>query len=403
MKHVKTFQLFEAVNRQSVTDEIVNALENTVEGKDILALATISNPQYYLNWLDRYPDDPRAKKKLTKYIPRKTGRVEINNLRGKTYITQLDNGKWYHATEATGRTYGEGIYDTLTECIRGVWKIFIEESISIIPSGMSKKMYKEFLVKAFPDLIGKGFTQDQIREYLKGVYAGDEEMMKSSSPLFSSPRWIQIFNFLGLEKTLNPEDKTGVSYMTISQHYGHDSILELLSATLIPNAVQNKFNVYSSHYKSIRITFYPYKLKLSSTRDGYLSVGDSIEKLKETETIAAKKFIKINLPVGDFKSGVWSFRPILSQEEETLRKLIINFALGIFAMGMEGEDEIEINDQNFYEQIASEIKKMDLSAGVISIIRNKSPKLWDLYMKSTGDEETIDALGTLADLGDLGF
>ena len=71
MRYLETFQLFEAATRQSVTDEIVNALENTIEGKDLLGLAA-------------KPYRPGADEIL--YKARKTGRVEINNLRGRTHI-----------------------------------------------------------------------------------------------------------------------------------------------------------------------------------------------------------------------------------------------------------------------------------------------------------------------------
>lgn len=401
MKYLESYQLFEAETRQEITDEIVNALENTPEGRDLLALASREF---------KYSDHI---KKTSRYTARRTGRVEINNLRGRTYITQLDNGKWYHAVEATGRRYGEGYYDTLRECIRGVWRDFILESTSIVPMGMPRKMHKEIAGKELPNLAGKGFTQNQIREHLRGLYAGGNQMMDSTSPIFSSPRWKQIFDFLGLEK-LTRRDDTG-SWIEIQLEETKKSVLEILSIALIPPPEENNFNfgstafgitptnVYRDQMESVSIKFLLYIKKMTipkNYRFVKIEIGDTIEKCKEVETIASKKLIENNLPKEDLNPNFWGGNKI-SEDQEKIRKLIINFALEVFAKGTEGEDKIEINNQIFFESIAPRIKKTNPSPAILSKIRGKIPGLWEIY-KSI-DSKVASGNDTMADLGDLGF
>jgi hypothetical protein len=384
MKHVKTFQLFEAATRQSVTDEIVNALENTVEGKDLLALAT--RPPEKL--LSGSPDPYKA---------RKTGRVEINNLRGRTYITQLDDGKWYHAVEATGRKYGEGIYDSLTDCIRGMWTDFIVNSTSIRPKGMPLKMYAGFVNKEINNLIGKNLNTLETRRFLSKAYFGGKEPMTEKSPIFSSPRWKQIFNFLGFGKKTNPPAWDGGGRMSIfyidDDKKSFKSSLNLAAEMILPNDNSFHRSLYSSHFSSalIEIIFNEYPEKMIFGHS-HISIGDTIEKCKEVETIAAKRFIKMYSEVDD---------SYLSRLNDPILKMFVDFAIGIFAKGMEGEDEIEMDDTIFFQSIAHRMK--DLPAEGLSRIRRNLPELWEIYKKSVGGEATIDGIETLADLGDLGF
>jgi hypothetical protein len=377
MKHVKTFKLFEAATRQAVTDEIVNALENTVEGKDLLALATRPPEK-----LSGSPDPYKA---------RKTGRVEINNLRGKSYITQLDNGKWYHAVEATGRTYGEGIYDSLNDCIRGMWTDFIANSTSIRPKGMPLKMYAGFVDKEINNLIGKNLNELEIRRFLSKAYFGGKEPMTENSPIFSSPRWNQIFNFLGFRKGITPPAWDGGGRMRIEyiddDKKSFKSPLKLAAEIILPYQGSFSNSLYSLHFTNCRIEIifneYPQKISIGYS---HISVGDTIEKCKEIETLTAEKFIKEYSEV---------------RENDSVLKMFVNFALDIFAKGMEGEDEIEMDDTIFFQSIAHRMK--DLPAEGLSRIRRNLPELWEIYKKSVGGEATIDGMETLADLGDLGF
>ena len=377
MKHVKTFKLFEAATRQSVTDEIVNALENTIEGKDLLAIATRSSES-----LAGSPDPYKA---------RKTGRVEINNLRGKSYITQLDNGKWYHAVEATGRIYGEGTYDSLNDCIRGMWTDFIVNSTSIRPKGMPLKMYAGFVNKEINKLIGKNLSTAEIRRFLSKAYFGGKEPMTENSPIFSSPRWKQIFNFLGFRKKITPPAWDGGGRMKIEyiddDKKSFKSPLNLAAEIILPYQGSFSKSLYSLHFAQDRIEIifneYPQKIIFGYR---HISVGDTIEKCKEIETLAIEKFIKEHSEVS---------------ENDSVLKMFINFAMDIFAMGTKGEDEIEMDDTIFFQSIAHRMK--DLPAEGLSRIRRNLPQLWEIYTKSVGDEATIDGIETLADLGDLGF
>jgi len=382
MKYIKTYQLFEAATRQSVTDEIVKALENTVEGKDLLALA---------NRLTTSGD---------LYKPRRTGRVEINNLRGKTYITQLPNGEWYHAVEATGRTYGEGVYNSLTDCIRGAWVDFITNSSSIRPKGMPLKMYKKFVDQEINNMMGKNLSILEIRDHLSKSYFDGKTPMDWKSPIFSSPRWSQIFNLIGLEKTTRPPQWDSGSIISIAYIPDHrdppDSILRKLAEIMIPGKGTVHKSLYSNHFTGshIEIVLYEYPKKIEL---GYyhIKIGDTIEKCKEIETIAAKKFIDNYSEISEYM-----IRDNSDADNFVLR-MLVDFVMNLVSIGMEGEDEIEINDTEFFQSIAQRMKDFNISAGVLANIRKKFPELWSIY-KDLGGKDS-GGLETAADLGELGF
>jgi hypothetical protein len=398
MKYIKTYQLFEAATRQSVTDEIVNALENTVEGKDLLALA---------NRLTTSGD---------LYKARRTGRVEINNLRGKTYITQLENGKWYHAVEATGRTYGEGIYDSLTDCIRGVWIDFITNSTSIRPQGMPIKEYKKFVDQEINNLIGKNLDIPETRKHFSKAYFGGKEPMDEHSPIFSSPRWKQILNFIGLvrrEKSVRDSRIEIVCQSFANGFWNYtgnktDSPLIKLADIVLQSSGNRGIegaSLYDLHFRNVPIAIsfseVPKKLKMSYFMSGVdIHVGDTIEKCKEVETTAAKAFIELKSSVDTkyIDNELPDKKQIHMYE---ILKAFVRFAMDIFAKGMEGEDEIEISDTVFFKLIAKEMKGLSIPAEGLSNIRKNLPELWNIYKNLSGNDP--GGLETLADLGELGF
>lgn len=401
MRYLETFQLFEAANRQSVTDEIVNALENTPEGKDLLGLAS-------------KPFRLAADKIL--YKARKTGKVEINNLRGKTYITQLEDGTWYHAVYATGRTYGEGIYDSLTDCIRGVWVEFITNSTSIRPQGMNIKEYKEFVDQEINNLIGKNLSTVEIRKHLSKAYFGGKEPMTEKAPIFSSPRWKQIFDFIGLEKRTGPFEikimsKCLPNFWNYVGNKTDSPLTQLADIVLKTSNIRTRYvegaSLYDLHFRSHRpligISFseVPYKMSADILFGDCVAIyiGDTIEKSKEVETIAAKKFIELKSVLDgkyiDDNDNITEF----GHTYEIL-KAFVGFAMDIFAKGMEGEDEIEINNTVFFKLIANEMKDLSIPAEGLSGIRKNLPELWNIYKNISTNTEGLE---TLADLGELGF
>ena len=393
MKYIKTYQLFEAVTRQSVTDEIVEALENTVEGKDLLSLA-------------------RSSTSGDLYKPRRTGRVEINYLRGKTYITQLENGKWYHAVEATGRTYGEGVYDSLTDCIRGVWVDFITNSTSIRPQGMPIKTYKKFVDQEINNIMGKNLTIKQVRKHFSKAYFGGKEPLDETSPIFSSPRWNQILDFIGLEKATYESLIKIQSKSFPNGHWSYvdgkkDSPLVQLADVVLktPEAGGLKgASLYDLHFRTVPLSInflgVPTKMSVEIIGDVVIRIGDTIEKSKEIETIAAKEFIKSKSYVDS--RHIDEELPVSKQKQmHEILKAFVKFAMDIFAKGMEGEDEIEINDTAFFELIAKELKDLSIPAEALNSIRKKLPELWNIY-KDLGGKDP-GGLETMADLGELGF
>jgi hypothetical protein len=397
MKYIKTYQLFEAATRQSVTDEIVNALENTVEGKDLLSLA-------------------RSSTSGDLYKPRRTGRVEINYLRGKTYITQLENGKWYHAVEATGRTYGEGVYDSLTECIRGLWIDFITNSTSIRRMGsMPIKTYKKFVDQEINNIMGKNLTIPQIRKHFSKAYFGGKEPMDNTSPIFSSPRWKQILDFIGLEKEISD---SRIKIRSKSFPWGvwdyvggkSDSPLLQLADMLLKTSEISSHkgaSLYDLHFRKapIELVFdaVPRKMEVDYQGDCVvIYIGDTIEKSKEIETIAAKEFIELKSAVDS--NYIDEELPVSKQTQTyEILKAFVKLAMNIFAKGMDGEDEIEIeiNDTSFLELIAKELKDLSIPAESLNSIRKKLPELWNIY-KDLGGKDP-GGLETMADLGELGF
>lgn len=401
MKYLESYQLFEAKNRQAITDEIVNALENTPEGKDLLGLAI--KELSYSDGLD----------KTSRYTARRTGRVEINNLRGKTYITRLEDGKWYHAVEATGRTYGEGIYDSLTDCIRGVWVDFITNSTSIRPQGMNIKRFKKFVDQEINNLIGKNLNKLEIRKHLSKAYFGGEEPMNEDSPIFSSPRWKQIFDFIGLEKKtsfLRMQIVSG-SFSEGFWHYSSNKkyspllqLADILLKTSSARGVEGA-SLYDLHFRNIPVTIsfseVPIKISVDDYRGGVqIHVGDTIEKSKEIETIAAKKFIELK-SVAEDEYIDEKLPDIRKMQTYEILKVFVRFAMDIFAKGMEGEEEIEISDDIFFKSISPLIKEANPSPDILSKMREKFPRLWEFYINL--DPEVNQGNEIIADLGDLGF
>ena len=409
MRYLETFQLFEAATRQSVTDEIVNALENTIEGKDLLGLAA-------------KPYRPGADEIL--YKARKTGRVEINNLRGKTYIEQLENGKWYHAVEATGRTYGEGIYDSLTDCIRGVWVEFITNSTSIRPQGMPIKEYKKFVDQEINNLIGKNLNIPETKKHFSKAYFGGKEPMDEHSPIFSSPRWKQIFDFIGLAKrdgSISFRDSrieiVCQSFATGFWNYAGNKtdspLIQLADIVLKASKTKTRgvegASLYDLHFRNVPITIsfseVPLKMSVGVNYGGVsIHIGDTIEKSKEVETIAAKEFIEIKSSVESKYIDEYIDEELPDQKKMhtyEILKAFVGFAMDIFAKGMEGEDEIVINDTAFFKLIAKEMKDLSISANGLNGIRKNLPELWNIY-KDLGGKDP-GGLETMADLGDLGF
>jgi hypothetical protein len=395
MRYLETFQLFESATRQSVTDEIVYALENTVEGKDLLALAARGQGNDL-------------------YKPRRTGRVEINNLRGKTYITQLPNGEWYHAVEATGRTYGEGVYNSLNDCIRGVWVDFITNSTSIRPQGMPLKIYKGFVDQEINNLIGKNLSIQEIRNHFsKEAYFGGKQPMDGYSPIFSSPRWKQILDFIGLEKIIEPYAITLALKSFPKSIWGYvdnkkNSPLLQLAAVVLKTSGSRGFreaSLYDLHFRSVplSITFItsPQKMSVDNITDHvYIRVGDTIEKSKEVETIAAKEFLRLKSSVGS--SYIDEELPERKQMQMYgILKEFVKFAMDLFAKGMEGEDEIEINDTAFFKMVAKEMKDLQITPEELYSIRKNVPSLWNIYKNLAGNDPI--SLETLADLGEVGF
>lgn len=398
MKHVKTFKLFEAANRQSVTDEIVNALENTVEGKDLLALAS-----------SKGEDGP--------YKPIKTGKVEINNLRGKTYITQLEDGKWYHAVYATGRTYGEGIYNSLNDCIRGVWIDFITSSNYIRPQGMNIKEYKKFVDQEINNLIGKNLSTVEIRKHLSKAYFGGKEPMTERAPIFSSPRWKQIFDFIGLEKRTSPFEikiasKRFPGYWKHKDGKSDSPMVQLADIVLKTSSIRARgvegASLYDLHFRSNRpligigFSEVPYKMSADILFGECVAIhiGDTIEKSKEVETIAAKKFIELKSAL-DGKYIDEELPDKKQMHTYEILKAFVRFAMDIFAKGMEGEDEIEISNTVFFKLIAKEMKDLSIPAEGLNSIKKNLPELWNIYKNLSGNDP--GELETLADLGELGF
>jgi hypothetical protein len=181
---------------------------------------------------------------------------------------------------------------------------------------MPIKMYKRFVDQEINNMMGKNLSILQIRKHLSKAYFGGKEPLDETSPIFSSPRWNQILHFIGLEKRTHTNTITidytrfPTSVWDFVRSEKDSPLLQLADIILKTsgNRGYKEASLYDLHFRnrSILINFSEYSEKISSGASSgtlWIRIGDSVEKSKEVETIAAKEFIKFK---GYVSSNSWS-------------------------------------------------------------------------------------------------
>ena len=289
---------------------------------------------------------------------------------------------------------------------------------------MPIKEYKKFVDQEINNLMGKNLSTVEIRKHLSKAYFGGKEPMTERAPIFSSPRWKQIFDFIGLEKRTSPYEIKIVSKRFPGYHNHNDGksdspMVQLADIVLKTSNIRARdvegASLYDLHFRSNRpligigFSEVPHKMSADILFGECVAIyiGDTIEKSKEVETIAAKKFIELKSAMDgkyiDIDDEELSYKKRMHTHEilYEILKAFVGFAMDIFAKGMEGEDEIEINNTVFFKLIANEMRDLSIPAEGLNSIRKNLPELWNIYKNLRGNDP--GGLETLADLGELGF
>lgn len=149
MLHLKPFNEF-SINESAETQEILYALQNTPEGRDLAALT-------------KWPDWQGEM-----YEPKRTGRVYSTAFGSKMYMNKNDDGRYCWQSLSNGKIFAQGCFPTISQCIRDYWATVACNFLGI--GGKSKQEEKELLKETIP--VGRALLPDDIkREYmaLKGV------------------------------------------------------------------------------------------------------------------------------------------------------------------------------------------------------------------------------------------
>jgi hypothetical protein len=178
MKYLQPFSLYEAA-QPAGTSPIMDAMTNTPEGRDLAALCS-------------------------SYRVDRTGKLVMMGMRGRTYIQEYPDDTWKHWVLATGRTYGEGFYPTLIECIRGCWTEYVMNSTSIRPPGMQIKEYKDLVTANLNLLEGQALSTEGLKEAFFRILClrdGIKNPIRQPREIVDAPKWSRLMELFDVHES----------------------------------------------------------------------------------------------------------------------------------------------------------------------------------------------------------
>ena len=137
LKHFSQFAINEALGNPL---EIVEALRNTPEGRDLVAIV---NPAY----------NPESI-----FEPKRTGRVYSTSFGSKMYMDKNEMGSYCWQALSNGKIFAQGCFPTITECIRDYWAYVATNYLGI--GGKAKQEAREILKRGIP--VGRGLNLEEI-------------------------------------------------------------------------------------------------------------------------------------------------------------------------------------------------------------------------------------------------
>jgi hypothetical protein len=146
MKHIKGFKALNESKEDGL--EIMDALVNTPEGKDLVSLICI-----------------RHKTFSDSFEMKRTGRIDIIGGGSKTYIDKFGDDYGYESV-SQGKTFGRETFNTIAELLRGIWSNIASKQL-VIPIGDKKDNIRSWIESNI--LPGEGLTVDEIgSKYVSG-------------------------------------------------------------------------------------------------------------------------------------------------------------------------------------------------------------------------------------------
>lgn len=119
----------------------------------------------------------------------------------RTYMRKLPDGRWHYAVLTDGNIFHQDWFTTIEKMLRDVWvKILVKRT----PADVKRADFEEWLMK--PDCPARGKNLDiegVVSTYLETL--GDCYRISERNPIFDSEEMIELFNFLGIEKSMTKD------------------------------------------------------------------------------------------------------------------------------------------------------------------------------------------------------
>jgi len=139
MQYIKPFNQFSINEALENPLEIIQALRDTPEGRDLVAIAG----DYDFEVIFEH---------------KRTGRVYSTVFGSKMYMDKGVDGNYCWQSLSNGQIFAQGCFRTITECIRDYWSYVASNYLGI--GGKTKQEAKEILKRDIP--IGSGLNLEQI-------------------------------------------------------------------------------------------------------------------------------------------------------------------------------------------------------------------------------------------------
>ena len=339
MKHIKEFKALNESKEDGL--EIMDALVNTPEGKDLVSLICI-----------------RYKTFADSFEMKRTGRIHIHGGGSKTYIDKFDGAYGYESV-SQGKPFGRETFNTIAELLRGIWSNIASKQLTI-PTGDKKNNIRSWIESNI--LPGEGLTVDEIGEkYADGnnLQLPDISRIEKESGLFS--RLKSVFDV-----TLIKEN---------NRNYQLNFIINKWEDCIFKSP---KFPSMASLAVGIDITA-KCKGKSSSSRNSMLTSSITLT--------------NSNTVIEDFENLI---NPILKEIE----KILNNYGISnpdILSLLIEAVISRRDNSSIGIEQIADLIIDKN-QLNLINSVKNNHPKLWRIIQDKMGDSADL-----ASDMGSLGF
>lgn len=146
MKHIKGFKALNEAKEDGL--EIMDALVNTPEGKDLVSLICTVHKTF-----------------SDTFEMKKTGRIHISGAGSKTYIDKFGDFYGYESV-SQGKPFGRETFNTIPELLRGIWSNIASKQL-VTPIGDKKDNIKSWIESNI--LPGEELTVNEIgNKYVVG-------------------------------------------------------------------------------------------------------------------------------------------------------------------------------------------------------------------------------------------